>query len=141
MRRFIVCLFVLGLSLYPVLALAQGWEKEQTAAVAAAEQWLSLVDSGRYGQSWKQAAGYFQAGVGKTNWRDMMMVVRKPLGQLKSRKLRSVTNHTSLPGAPDGNYVVIQFETSFENKQAAVETVTTLWEKNGRWRVSGYYIK
>lgn len=140
MSRFIVCLFVLGLSLSPVLALAQGSEKEQ-AAIAAAEQWLSLVDSGRYGQSWKQAAGYFQAGVTKISWRDSLMAVRKPLGQLKSRKLLSVTIHTSLPGAPDDNYVVIQFETSFENKQATVETVTPLLEKDGRWRVSGYYIK
>lgn len=140
MRRFVACLFILGLSLYPVFALAQGFEKDQ-AAIVAAQQWLSLVDSGRYGQSWNQAAGYFKAGVDKTNWRDAMIAVRKPLGRLKSRKLLSATHHTYLPGAPDGNYVVIQFETAFENKQSAVETVTPMWEKDGRWRVSGYYIK
>jgi hypothetical protein len=48
---------------------------------------------------------------------------------------------TSLPGAPDGEYVVIQFETSFENKKAAIETVTPMFEKNRGWRVSGYYIQ
>jgi hypothetical protein len=46
-----------------------------------------------------------------------------------------------LPGAPDGQYVVIQFETSFENKHNAVETVTPMLEPNGQWRVSGYYIR
>ena len=40
-----------------------------------------------------------------------------------------------------GEYVVIQFETSFENKKAAVETVTPMMDKDGIWRVSGYYIK
>ena len=30
----------------------------------------------------------------------------------------------ALPGAPDGEYVVIQFETAFQNKARAVETVT-----------------
>lgn len=48
---------------------------------------------------------------------------------------------TSLPGAPDGEYVVIQFKTSFENKKEAVETVTPKKDKDGKWRVSGYYIK
>jgi ribosomal protein S17E len=40
-----------------------------------------------------------------------------------------------------GEYVVIQFETSFENKKTAVETVTPMMDKDGIWRVSGYYIK
>jgi hypothetical protein len=140
MRRFIVSLFVLCLSLCPVLALAQESGKEQ-AAIAASEQWLSLVDSGRFGQSWKQTAGYFRAGFSKTSWRNSIMAVRKPLGRLKSRAVISSVYTPSLPGAPDGEYVVIQFETSFENKQSAVETLTPLLEKDGSWRVSGYYIR
>jgi hypothetical protein len=46
-----------------------------------------------------------------------------------------------LPGAPDGEYVVIQFEASFEKKKAAVETVTPMVDEDGEWRVSGYYLK
>jgi len=46
-----------------------------------------------------------------------------------------------MPGAPDGEYVVIQYETEFEKKASAVETVTPERDKNGTWRVSGYYIK
>lgn len=140
MRRFIICLFVFCLSLCSGLALAQGSEKEQRAIVAA-EQWLSLVDSGHYGKSWQQGAEYFRTAVTKGEWRQAMLAVRKPLGRLKSRAILSSAYKTSLPGAPDGHYVVIQFETSFENKQAAVETVTPLLEEDGRWRVSGYYIR
>jgi hypothetical protein len=58
-----------------------------------------------------------------------------------SRKLKTKVYKTSLPGAPDGQYVVIQFETSFQNKKSAIETVTPMFEKDGRWKVSGYYIK
>jgi hypothetical protein len=43
--------------------------------------------------------------------------------------------------APDGEYVVIQFEASFENKKSAIETVTPMLDKDGNWRVSGYYVK
>jgi hypothetical protein len=44
-------------------------------------------------------------------------------------------------GAPDGEYVVIQYDTKFDNKAAAVETVTVARGKDGVWRVAGYYIK
>jgi predicted SnoaL-like aldol condensation-catalyzing enzyme len=60
---------------------------------------------------------------------------------LISRKVKSATYTTSLPGAPDGQYVVIQFNTSFENKKSRVETVTPRMDSDGKWRVSGYYIK
>jgi hypothetical protein len=58
-----------------------------------------------------------------------------------TRKVKTKSYRTSLPGAPDGEYVVIQFDTSFVNKKAAVETVTPMMDKNGVWRASGYYIK
>jgi Protein of unknown function (DUF4019) len=67
--------------------------------------------------------------------------VRSPLGKVISRKLKLKQYATSLPGAPDGKYVVIQFETSFEKKKSSVETITPMKEKDGTWRVSGYYIK
>ena len=63
------------------------------------------------------------------------------MGKLLSRKLKSATYKTTMPGAPDGEYVVIQYDSSFEHKQAAVETVTPMLGKDGKWRVSGYYIK
>jgi hypothetical protein len=67
--------------------------------------------------------------------------VRKPLGSLVSRKLKSAQEMESLPGAPDGRYIVMQFETSFTNKKSAVETVTFMLEKDGQWRAAGYFIK
>ena len=70
-----------------------------------------------------------------------MAGVRQPFGKLLSRKLKSKQYATSLPGAPDGQFVVIQFEASFENKKAAIETVTPMLDPDGKWRVSGYYIK
>ncbi len=62
-------------------------------------------------------------------------------GYLHYRKVRNQTYTTSVPGAPDGEYVVIQFDTSFQNKKSAIETVTPMLDKDGKWRVSGYYIK
>ena len=70
-----------------------------------------------------------------------LRAVRSPLGGLVSRQIKKAAYVTSLPGAPDGEYVVIQFATTFENKRSAIETITPMLEKDGHWRVSGYFIK
>jgi len=74
-------------------------------------------------------------------WQQALNAVRSPLGKVTTRKLKSKQYATSLPGAPDGEYVVIQFETSFEKKKSSIETITPVKEKDGSWWVSGYYIK
>lgn len=79
--------------------------------------------------------------VTQEQWEQAVQAVRLPLGKLLSRKVKSTGYETSLPGAPDGEYVVIQFETVFENKKAAVETVTPMLDRDGTWRVSGYFIQ
>jgi hypothetical protein len=67
--------------------------------------------------------------------------VRNPLGMLVCRKLKSREYTEKIPGAPDGRYVVIQYDTVFENKSSAVETVTPMADPDGAWRVSGYFIR
>ena len=58
-----------------------------------------------------------------------------------SRRVKSAEYRTSLPGVPDGKYVVVQFETTFQNKKGVVEIVTPMQEADGSWKVSGYYIR
>ena len=97
--------------------------------------------SGKSGQSWDEAASLFKAAVTKADWEKALRNVRAPLGALKARKVKSATFTRTIPGGPDGEYVVIQFESQFENKAAAIETVTPMRDKDGAWRVSGYYVK
>ncbi len=116
-------------------------ETAEKAAQAAAKQWLALVDQGKYAESWETAANYFKNVVSEKRWLESMKGARQPLGKLVSRRFKSATFTTSLPGAPDGQYVVIQYATSFENKASAVETVTPMRDPDQQWRVSGYFIK
>ena len=136
----ILFLIGLGVLLAAGIAAAQNSHNEK-AAVASAEKWLSVVDSGNYADSWQEAAVFFKNAVTKEQWEKSMRSFRKPLGRLVSRRVLSTAYRTSLPGAPDGKYVVITFETAFENKRSAVETVTPMLEKDGTWRVSGYFIR
>ena len=120
---------------------SQDNSEAETAAVAAAKNWLSLVDVEKYAESWDEASQLFRGAVPKEQWVRTMKGLRQPFGKNTSRELKSKRHRTSLPGAPDGEYVVIQFKASFENKESAVETITPMLDKDGKWRVSGYFMK
>ena len=124
-----------------IAATARTADKPEDSAQAVAESWLELVDQGRYESSWDQAAKLFRGAVTKEQWQQAASGVRLPLGKLVSRRLKSRTYTEKAPGAPDGKYVVIQYDAVFENKSSAVETVAPMLDPDGAWRVSGYFIR
>ena len=132
------CSLAIFLVVVPLIGSAD--EGKEEVAKRAALEWLALVDAMQYEASWKEAASLFRAQVSTADWAKAVAAARSPLGDLVARHLMSATYATSLPGAPDGEYVVLQFQTGFENKAQAVETVTPMLDE-GRWRVSGYYIR
>lgn len=134
---FIIVL-VSVLSLSPAI---QADQSAEVAAMAASQAWLALVDEGNYSGSWEEAAEYFRHAVTMEQWQRSMTAFRGPLGKVVSRELKAKEYTRTLPGAPDVEYVVIQYDTSFENKKSAVETITPMLDTDGKWRVSGYYIK
>jgi hypothetical protein len=103
--------------------------------------WLSLTDAKKYAASWESAAALFQNAISRDDWVQSLNAVRSPIGALQSREVAAADFSTTLPGAPDGDYVVFQFSSSFENKASAVETVTAMKDSDGKWRVAGYFIK
>jgi len=113
----------------------------ELVAVDSARRWLGFIDDGDYGASWEAAADIFKNAATKEGWENMAKMVREPLGKVISREVLSKMPTQTVPGGPDGEYVIIQFKTSFENKADPIETVTPMLDKDGIWRVSGYYIK
>jgi uncharacterized protein (TIGR03067 family) len=113
-------------------------EDKKEAALAAAHHWLKVVDAGKYGEAWDTSAKLNKDGI----TRDAMDLAYKglfqPLGALKSRALKTSEYKTQLPGAPAGEYAVIQFSTRFTN-QRVIETVVLTREADGQWRASGYF--
>jgi Protein of unknown function (DUF4019) len=138
--KFVFMVIVAGLIAAMPAAHAQDSDKVARAE-AAALAWLALTDAGDFAQSWDKAASSFEASVSKPEWISAVANVRPPLGKLISRKVKSAKYSRSLPGAPDGDYVVIQYDSQFEHKAAAVETIVPSMDKDGSWKVSGYFIK
>jgi hypothetical protein len=116
-------------------------DKNTEAAQKSTESWLVVIDKGDYTGSYAEAASIFKAVIKSEDWVQKVRAARGLFGKVASRKLKSARYQTSLPGAPDGKYAVIQYDTSFENKRSAVETIISTLDKDGQWRVSGYFIK
>ena len=112
----------------------------EIAARAAIEVWLALVDDGQFDKSWDNAAMAVKKTVSKDQWIKVFSDNRPKLGKLVSRALKATRASTSLPGAPAGQYVVAEYDTAFEHKKG-VETITSMLDESGQWKVSGYFFK
>lgn len=141
----IILSFLCMLYLMPCImpSMAMGHEKSigRKETVKSATQWLERIDNGQYEQSWDEAASLFKENISREKWQQTLKQVRTPLGEMKGRVVAIVAPHSSLPGVPDGHYMVIKFSTSFSHKQKAVKTVTLMLESDDTLRVAGYYIQ
>lgn len=122
-----------------IAPLAWSGDKEEAANKTASE-WLTKLDQKEYAQTWQETALLIRKQVPVTEWVKSLSLLHSKFGRMQSRRLQSAQHTTSLPGAPEGEYVVLQYHTIFEKKGPAIETVTPMLE-GGEWRVSGYYIK
>jgi len=120
---------------------AQDHAAKQEAAKKAAQSWLALVDRGNYGPSWQEASSFFQSKVSKADWEKALKQVRAPLGAAGGRTLLGAQYQTDLPNVPKVEYVIIQYRTEMAGGGPVVETVTPMLDKDGKWHVSGYYVK
>ncbi len=118
-----------------------GTADEMTGILAAAEEWLKLVDDGKFTAAWDASADLMKTLTAAADWEKAIVPVKQVFGKVKSRKLNSQQKMTSLPSAPDGEYMILIYETSFENKQNSIETLTLMKEKSGHWKVAGYFIR
>ena len=130
-----------SLAFVGLLARAADEEVDVKPAMAAAEAWLATVDAGRYGASWEESAPLLKGAIEKVKWETSIDTARAPLGVVIGRKLRSANVVRTLPNAPPGEYVVIQFDTRFDNRPLSTEIITPMRDADGTWRISGYIIR
>ena len=138
-KKFVMLAPLLVIVLLAGIAKAADSDQEK-AAIIAAENWLSLIDEGRYADSWEKAATRFKASVPQEKWVQLVQPVRDPLGKIISRKVYAKTGRSTLPGASDQKFIVVRFVSDFQNMNAADEVVTLRLTKDGQWRTTGYWI-
>jgi hypothetical protein len=122
------------------LALTGAADVPQPADVGAAKDWVELLDRQDWNGSWNHAGTVFKSRLPQARWVSTIETVREPLGPVASRSVKSITKKNVLPGAPPGDYELVQFQTQFAHKSGAIETVLLDHEASG-WKVDGYFIR
>lgn len=103
--------------------------------VDSARQWLTLVDQGRWEESYQATGKSFRKQNSVQLWAATSEQVRRPLGAVISRTFIS----QETVAAPPHGYDVVKFRTFFANKAEMIEAVT-LDRQDGIWRVVGISI-
>ena len=138
-------LFVIGLLLFACnqtdKQVSQTQADAEQAAVQIAEMWLALMDEGKFEESWDESSSMFKNSVTKEQWVETMKINRPQFGKVLQRDVKTKSYETNISGKPDLEHVVIQFQTKFEHKAKGIETITPAKDRDGVWRVWGYYIK
>jgi Protein of unknown function (DUF4019) len=123
-------------------------EKEDQGQTAAgmiesaqvAQDYVDGLDGEQYAQSWTKGDQIFQHTISKEEWTKALNLSRKPLGKVKSRKLKDQRPAWDPHGLPRGAYMVVEYDTSFENAPSSGELLTLRKGSDGKWRVLTYQV-
>lgn len=103
---------------------------------AAARKFLTLIDQGKWDDSYALTTASFQKLNTSKVWAEVSERVRPPLGPVTSR---TMIGHEEVPTPPQG-YEIVKFRTTFTNKPDAIEKVSLERTGDG-WRVAGVTIE
>ncbi len=125
-----------------ISSIVLGQEKDiENKVKKSAKEWINLIDNKEYEISWKTSDILIQNLVSIKKWENLMIGSRNPLGKNISRDIISIEYKNELQGVPDGEYCIIIYNSVFENKKNASETITIKKSEDEKWKVAGYYIK
>jgi hypothetical protein len=112
-------------------------EEELILATQIAEQWLALIDQGKFADTWTNTSRYFQTNMPQDRWVQTLTAAQQKLGKATNRQMTGREARTDIPGAPAGQYILVGYATDFEKQPGLLETVTFINE-DGAWKVIGY---
>lgn len=103
-----------------------------------ARAWLSLIDSGKFDESYDEAARALRDEYGRKIW-ELGMAMRKTKGTLESRELLRSLQADVYPGRGAGEFQIVEFNTQFPYGNRQIERVVLEKTAQG-WKVSDYDI-
>lgn len=118
---------------------AQSNEQAVDAAKEAAQEWFALLDADKYEATWEEGATLIKSKVTAEQWATQIRQAHMSLDSLRPRSHVAARYTTSLPNAPEGEYVIAQYEATY-GEENTIETIS-LKKDDGNWRVAGYFIK
>jgi hypothetical protein len=114
-------------------------EKVEQAKPAAVE-FLGLIDSAKYAESWESSAGLMRDKVTRNEWIDKLDKARNLSGALVQRVQKRASYATEAKDSPEGEYIMLIYESDFQRAEDVSEYVTVMLEGD-EWKVAGYFMQ
>ncbi len=109
-------------------------------AIVIAEQFVQLVDENKYVAAYGGASELMHLSFSEADWVAKVKLSKELVGEVIERKLVSVLARETYPHFPDGEYLLVYFESQREYKQKATE-ILLLRALAGKWQVCTYRLK
>ena len=110
-------------------------------SVLAAAEFLFLVDTEEYAESWEVSSAALQAMLTQQAWSEKISELRSFLGPVVERAHQNIAYTDDAIDVPSGEYVVMTFVSKFELRERVTETITLLLGDDNRWQVAGYFLR
>jgi hypothetical protein len=114
---------------------------DDQATIDGGKKWLELIDAGKTGEAWDHTAASLKSAVTRSDWVGGVSEIRKPYGKLVSRTPSRFARTHTLPDAPQGDYAIVEYESTFAGGKSALEQLTWKLESDGVFRIAGYFIR
>ena len=137
-----LCLLFTSLLLIvmPVLNKTPSQHVAEKSVLAAAE-FLFLVDTEEYAESWEVTSEVLQKMLTQQAWSEKISELRTFLGPVVERVQNNITYTDDATDVQTGEYVVMTFVSKFELRERVTETITLLLGDDNRWQVVGYFLR
>src|SRR5690349_19775302 len=96
-------------------------------------QWLALVDAGAFAESWAHAAGRVRPWHTRERFEAVTKKFFTEHGKPTSRNFKSITSEYRVPNSPEGEYVVVSYETKTEREEKPLREFTLMENEEGVW--------
>ena len=108
---------------------------EQAQPVAV--EFLALVDSGKYPESWQSLAPIVRDKIKQKEWIEKLDKARSKSGGIVQRVQESTRSVTSLKDSPEGEYIILSYESDFQRAEDVSEYVAIMRDGDS-WKVASY---
>jgi hypothetical protein len=111
------------------------------AADSSALHWLKLLDSGQLATCWEQAATSLKQLAAQPIWEQSVHHDRARFGPLGVRQRITALYSTTVPNAPVGKYVFLEYRAQAASGAYVVDWVGEVLDGERGWRVASYVIR
>lgn len=122
-------------------SLVLGNPKYVEQAEKQAHNWMDTIDKGDAESSWNEMSSIFTQQLSAEDWKLSIQGMQMYFGKVGQRKIKSSNYKTSSYGAPNGDYVDVEFSTDYANAAGRKEVVTMVRDQDGQWKVAGFSIE